>query len=344
MSRRLFLASLLVAMSSPARAFVTGFDLELVEETELPGFTTYDVTVTGTDELLGGTGLLNQLEMRFDTFDASIYQHPNGGNTPPSFGDILQSSLVQYDTFVTIADDIAFLARPFTIQGGATGLGGGSEVTFDESRLDIAWSPIVPVYAPNELVVARITVSEFTSGFLSLRGGALGEPDRLASLPLNIAVDPFISSTPEDGGIIALDDAIDNSGGVRADAIRLSPALLDEPAAVKSVSLADGTFFSAENVVGQTVSFDSDVWVDLMFHEPTGHGVAAGTIVTDTLTIDFEQFGLFQFTLAATVRVPEATSQILSMASIFAFGFLRPSKQSCFLTLLWPDARPTEAA
>lgn len=289
---RLFLASLLfVTLQNRADAFVTRINVRPADQTTLPGYTTYEVTVSGSDELKGGTGELVGMEMLLELEEGTFYTFPS---TPLVVG---------------------------TIEGGAVNLGGGTELTFNESLLDVAWS-FSPQYAPNNYFVGQFIVSESAYGSLKILGKTAGEPSYLFDYGLfPCCSDPSVFSFPSENTIFSLDMSIMNTGGVLTDAIELMEGF-GGPTMVTSVSLADGTFFAAEDVVGMPINGNNTVGIDLSFIGSAMPGYPVGSIVTDELIVQTE-FDVFRYTLAATVPIPEPGGGFAAMFGLAAAALIR---------------------
>ncbi len=127
--------------------------VEVDNSSALTGYKTYDIVVS-TEGDWSIAGLLIELNK------GSIYQDPAGSDLAPYSALFTAYPTLEFDSYVTTNGNSTSIA-------GHAGELGGSQLQFDESRIDIVWFDIqkddVGVFS-----IARITLSDNAAGHFSL--------------------------------------------------------------------------------------------------------------------------------------------------------------------------------
>ena len=284
--------TVLFGLAGMADAAITEISLSHVNQSVLPGYMTFDMTVTGTGQFTG-------IQVFFDVSEGSIYQDPYGFNTAPADAFLGLVPTLAFDTFVGLGGKTANTSLTPVLPGGAVNIGGSSAGEFSTSKLDFTWAPpgASPVYDPTDYFVARLTLSEtavFSSAnVMSVYIASFGEASHIIDVyfPL-IIIDRFPEWDVAPGTNINLQSIWSDGSYLLEDALTLTE---DE---ITGVSVDNPLFTSA---------FDGNS-VDLGIDWAAARQLPSGTPISGTVTVSTANSGNYSWPVSATVPEPSSVA------------------------------------
>lgn len=120
----------------------------------LTGYETQDLKVNTVDDWTTASMVL-------ELTNGSIYQDTAGGNTAPNPALFSFVPSVEFDTYVAGGPSAAIIA------GSGGDAGGGSELQFDDERLDVSWSNNTSGDT-GDIQIARVTLTDDADGTFTL--------------------------------------------------------------------------------------------------------------------------------------------------------------------------------
>ncbi len=139
----------------------------------LADFVSWDIYLTGS-----GTDWTSA-ETRLKLSRGSLYQDPVGGMIAPDPADFEAHPSVEFDTYVGIVGDTTT-----TISGPATMLGGGPQMRFDTTMLDVRWSNTADESGLSQIPILRVSFSNDATGTWDILATREGQAPQILDLAM----------------------------------------------------------------------------------------------------------------------------------------------------------------